>query len=65
MTCRYTPLLSLALLSGLPLLAQAPATPREALPCEALRHKGRYLAGDDLPRNQAIEGVVIQHLSCP
>jgi len=33
-------LLPLALLSGLPLLAQAPATPKEALQCEALRHKG-------------------------
>lgn len=34
------PLVLLALLSGLPLLAQAPATPKEALQCEALRHKG-------------------------
>jgi tetratricopeptide (TPR) repeat protein len=40
MTRRYMRLLPLALLSGLPLLAQAPATPKEALPCEALRHKG-------------------------
>ena len=32
-------LLSLLFLS-LPLLAQAPATPADALPCEALRHKG-------------------------
>ena len=32
-------LLSLLLLS-LPVLAQAPATPSEALQCEALRHKG-------------------------
>jgi tetratricopeptide (TPR) repeat protein len=40
MTCRYFPLLSLTLLSGLPLLGQAPATPKEALACEALRHKG-------------------------
>jgi len=30
----------LALLSAIPLLAQAPATPKEALVCEALRHKG-------------------------
>jgi len=37
MTHRY---LCLALLSGLPLMAQAPATPKEALQCEALRHKG-------------------------
>ena len=40
MTRRYNRLLPLALLSALPLLAQAPATPKEALPCEALRHKG-------------------------
>jgi tetratricopeptide (TPR) repeat protein len=40
MTSRYIRLLPLALLSGLPLLAQAPATPKEALQCEALRHKG-------------------------
>ncbi len=37
---RHIRLLPLALLSGLPLLAQAPATPKEALQCEALRHKG-------------------------
>ena len=37
---RHVRLLPLALLSGLPLLAQAPATPKEALQCEALRHKG-------------------------
>jgi tetratricopeptide (TPR) repeat protein len=40
MTRHYNRLLPLALLSGLPLLAQAPATPKEALQCEALRHKG-------------------------
>lgn len=34
------PLLPLVLLSALPILAQAPATPPEALQCEALRHKG-------------------------
>jgi len=33
-------LLSLFLLSFVPALAQAPATPADALPCEALRHKG-------------------------
>jgi tetratricopeptide (TPR) repeat protein len=33
-------LLPLVLLTGLPLLAQAPATPPDALQCEALRHKG-------------------------
>jgi cellulose synthase operon protein C len=40
MTRRYNRLLPLMLLSVLPILAQAPATPKEALPCEALRHKG-------------------------
>jgi tetratricopeptide (TPR) repeat protein len=45
MTRRYTPLLLLALLSG-PIFAQAPATPKEALPCEALRHKGDPAAHD-------------------
>jgi len=39
-------LLPLALLSGLPLWAQAPATPKEALQCEALRHKGDPAARD-------------------
>ncbi len=34
MTRRYIRLLPLALLSGLPLLAQAPATPKEALPAK-------------------------------
>ncbi len=33
-------LLPWLLLSTVPLLAQAPATPKEALQCEALRHKG-------------------------
>ena len=40
------PLLFLAFLSGLPLWAQAPATPKEALQCEALRHKGDPAARD-------------------
>jgi tetratricopeptide (TPR) repeat protein len=46
MTCHHLRLLALALLSGLPLLAQAPATPKEALQCEALRHKGDPAARD-------------------
>jgi tetratricopeptide (TPR) repeat protein len=46
MTGRYDRLLPLALLSGLPLFAQAPATPKEALQCEALRHKGDPAARD-------------------
>jgi tetratricopeptide (TPR) repeat protein len=38
---RLLPLLFLSFLfQMLPLLAQAPATPADALPCEALRHKG-------------------------
>ena len=37
MTHRY---ICLALLSAMTLSAQAPATPKEALQCEALRHKG-------------------------
>ena len=37
---RHLCLLPLALLGGVPLSAQAPATPKEALQCEALRHKG-------------------------
>jgi len=37
MTDRY---ICLALLSAMTLSAQAPATPKEALQCEALRHKG-------------------------
>ena len=40
MTRRLKYLLPLVLLSGLPLPAQAPATPPDALQCEALRHKG-------------------------
>jgi tetratricopeptide (TPR) repeat protein len=32
--------LALAVFSAIPVLAQAPATPSEALQCEALRHKG-------------------------
>jgi cellulose synthase operon protein C len=43
---RHIRLLPLALLAGLPLLAQAPATPKEALQCEALRHKGDPAAHD-------------------
>jgi len=35
-----TRLLPMLLLPLLPVLAQAPATPSDALPCEALRHKG-------------------------
>jgi tetratricopeptide (TPR) repeat protein len=46
MTCHHLRLLALVLLSGLPLLAQAPATPKEALQCEALRHKGDPAARD-------------------
>ena len=46
MTRLYIRLLPLTLLSGLPLLAQAPATPKEALQCEALRHKGDPAARD-------------------
>ena len=46
MTRRYLPLLPLLLLSGLPILAQAPATPKESLQCEALRHKGDPAARD-------------------
>jgi len=46
MTRLYIRLLPLVLLSGLPLLAQAPATPKEALQCEALRHKGDPAARD-------------------